>query len=149
LFKVIFSFIIVAGVAAPEIHPRFYYSDDALLVIGRYTFDRGETLNLTVGIGSAAFHHPNDPANTIWMLGDRGLNIACGEMKTIAGVDLPACEDVKNGRIFPMPFYTPSIYRVMLMEDGTFQVTDVITLKDRDGLPLSGLPNPLKTAQSH
>jgi hypothetical protein len=25
-------------------------------------------------------------------------------------------------------------------------VTDVITLKDRDGCPLSGLPNPLKTA---
>jgi hypothetical protein len=148
LFKVIFSFIIVAGVAAPEIHPRFYYSDDALLAIGRYSFDRGETLNLTVGIGSAAFHHPNDPANTIWMLGDRGPNIACGEMKTIAGVDLPACEDVKNGRIFPMPFYTPSIYRVMLMEDGTFQVTDVITLKDRDGLPLSGLPSPMKTAQT-
>ena len=25
MFKVIFSFIIVAAVAAPEIHPRFYY----------------------------------------------------------------------------------------------------------------------------
>jgi hypothetical protein len=148
LLRLIFSFVIVAGIAAPEIHPLFYYSDDPLLAIGPYSFDGGKTLNLTVGIGSAAFHHPNDPANMIWMLGDRGPNIACGEMKTIVGVDLPACEEVKQGRIYPMPFYAPSIYRVMLMEGGTFQVTDVITLKDRDGRALTGLPNPLKTAQT-
>src|SRR5215204_1770946 len=34
----------------------------------------------------------------------------------------------------------------LVMEDGTLRVTDVITLKDRDGRPLSGLLNPLKTA---
>jgi hypothetical protein len=116
-----------------------------LLSIGTYKFEGGKTLNLTVGIGSAAFRHPNDPPKVIWTLGDRGPNIACSEMKSIAGVELAACKQVKNGRIYPTPSYTPSIYRVLIMENG-FRVTDVITLKDRDGRPLSGLLNPLKTA---
>src|SRR4029077_11104656 len=52
----------------------------------------------------------------------------------------------KNSRVYPAPSYAPSIYRVMLLDDGTFRVTDVITLKDRDGRPLNGMPNPLRTA---
>ena len=35
---------------------------------------------------------------------------------------------------------------MLLLDDGTFRITDVITLKDRDGLPLNGMPNPLTTA---
>jgi hypothetical protein len=66
-------------------------------------------------------------------------------MKEMVGVEL-TCREVKNGRIYPTPSYTPSIYRVMLLDDGTFRVTDVITLKDRDGRPLNGMPNPLRTA---
>ncbi len=141
--------ILAAGPAsAADIQARFVYSDDTLLSIGPYTFEGGKTLNLTVGIGSAAFRHPNDPPNVIWTLGDRGPNIACSEMKSIAGVDFAPCKGVKNGRVYPTPLYTPSIYRVMLMDDGTFRVTDVITLKDRDGRPMSGLLNPLKTADT-
>jgi hypothetical protein len=34
----------------------------------------------------------------------------------------------------------------MLRDDGSFRVTDVITLKDRNGHPLSGMSNPLRTA---
>jgi hypothetical protein len=67
-------------------------------------------------------------------------------MKTIAGMDFAPCKGVRNGRVYPAPSYAPSIYRVMLMDDGTFRVTDVITLKDRDGRPLSGMLNPQKTA---
>src|SRR5882724_5062941 len=63
----------------------------------------------------------------------------------MTGVEL-TCREVKNGRIYPTPSYTPSIYRVMLLDDGAFRVTDVITLKDRDGRPLNGMPNPLRTA---
>jgi phytase-like protein len=131
--------------AAADIQARFLYSDDTLLRIGPYAFEGGKTLNLTVGIGSAAFRHPNDPPNVIWTLGDRGPNIACSEMKEIAGVELAACKEVKNGRVYPTPSYAPSIYRVLIKEN-SFQVTDVITLKDGDGRPLSGLLNPLKTA---
>src|SRR5499426_104428 len=131
--------------AAADIQARFLYSDDTLLRIGPYAFEGGKTLNLTVGIGSSAFRHPKDPPNVIWTLGDRGPNIACSEMKEIAGIELAACKEVKNGRVYPTPSYSPSIYRVLIMEN-SFQVTDVITLKDRDGRPLSGLLNPLKTA---
>lgn len=135
-----------APVVANDIQVRYYTGDDTLLSIGDYTFEGGKTLKLTVGIGSGAFRHPKDPPNVLWTVGDRGPNIACSEMKSIAGVQLASCK--KGGRVYPTPSYAPSIYRVMLMDDGTFRVTDVITLKDRDGRPLSGLLNPLKTAST-
>jgi hypothetical protein len=134
-----------APVCAEQIEARFLTSTDTLLTIGSYSFDGGRTLDLTVGIGSGAFRHRNDPSNVIWTVGDRGPNIACDEMKSIAGVELPACKEVRNGRVYPKPAYAPSIYRVMLMAED-FRVTDVITLKDRDGQPLNGMPNPLLTA---
>jgi hypothetical protein len=136
----------VTATMAADVQARIYSSDDTLLSIGSFTFQGGKTLNLTVGIGSAAFRGPNDPSNVIWTLGDRGPNIACSEMKAVAGIELPACSSVKNGRVYPTPSYAPSIYRVMLLDNGTFRVTDVITLKDRDGRPLSGILNPLKVA---
>jgi hypothetical protein len=140
------SLVMAGVVAAAEMAVQYYYSDDTLLSMGSYTFEGGKTLNLTVGIGSGAFRHASDPPHVMWTIGDRGPNIACDEMKTIAGVALDACSEVHNGRVYPTPSYAPSIYRVMLMQDGTFRVTDVITLKDREGRPLSGLLNPLKTA---
>jgi hypothetical protein len=122
--------------AQSNVTVRTYSSDDTLLRIGRYAFAGGKTLDLSVGIGSAAFHHPKDPPNVLWTLGDRGPNIACSEMKETAGVELN-CREIKNSRVYPTPSYAPSIYRVMLLDDGTFQVTDVIKLKDRDGHPLN------------
>src|ERR1700754_4405403 len=133
--------------AQSNVSVRTYKSDDTLLRIGPFAFEGGKTLDLSVGIGSAAFHHPKDPPNVIWTLGDRGPNIACSEMKETTGVELN-CRDTKNSRVYPTPSYTPSIYRVMLLDDGTFQVTDVIKLKDRDGRPLNGMPNPTKTVST-
>src|SRR5262245_28686633 len=121
--------------AQSNISIRTYKSDDTLVRIGPFAFEGGKTLDLSVGIGSAAFHHPKGPANVIWTLGDRGPNIACSEMKETTGVEL-GCREIKNSRVYPTPSYTPSIYRVMLLDDGTFQVTDVIKLKDKDGRPL-------------
>jgi hypothetical protein len=138
--------IVMAGQAlAADVAIREYRSDDTLLRIGPFAFDGGKTLELTVGIGSGAFRRADDPPNAMWTMGDRGPNIACSDMKATAGVEL-TCREVKNGRVYPAPSYTPSIYRVMLLDDGTFRVTDVITLKDRDGRPLNGMPNPLRTA---
>jgi hypothetical protein len=132
--------LLVAIASAPAMADpavRYLYSDDTLLRMGPQALEGGKTLNLTVGIGSAAFRHPNDPPNVIWTLGDRGPNTA--------GVEPSACSEVRGGRVYPTPSYAPSIYRVLLTDD-TFRVTDVITLKDRDGRPLSGMPNPLRTA---
>jgi hypothetical protein len=131
---------------AADISIREYRSDDTLLMLPPYTFEGGKTLPLTVGIGSSAFRHPSDPPNVMWTMGDRGPNIPCNEMKATGGVELATCREVKNGRVYPAPAYTPSIYRVMLLDDGTFRVTDVVTLKDRDGVPLNGMPNPLRGA---
>jgi hypothetical protein len=138
--------MITAGTAIADITIREYRSDDTLLRLGPYAFEGGKTLNLTVGIGSGAFRHPGDPPNMIWTIGDRGPNFTCGEAKNITGVTPAACGEVKNGRVYPTPSYAPSIYRVMLTDDGQFRVTDVITLKDRDGRPLNGMPNPLRIA---
>lgn len=131
---------------ASDISIRDYRSDDTLLQMGRYRFDNGRTIDLSVGIGSGAFRHPEDPPNVIWTIGDRGPNLTCGDMKAIAHVELPICRETKNARIYLAPSYAPSIYRVLLQDDGIFRVTDIITLKDRDGRPLNGLPNPLQTA---
>jgi hypothetical protein len=137
---------LTASAVASDISVRDMRSDDTLLMMERHRFDNGRTLNLSVGIGSGAFRHPDDPPNVIWTIGDRGPNIACGEFKQIARMELPACRETKNGRVYLTPSYTPSIYRVMLTGDGQFRITDVITLKDREGIPLSGLPNPLSSA---
>jgi hypothetical protein len=131
---------------ASDITTREHRSDDTLLMMGRYRFDNGRTLNLSVGIGSGAFRHPDDPPNVFWTVGDRGPNIACGEFKQIAQMELPACRETRNGRIYLTPSYAPSIYRVLLTDAGPFRITDVITLKDRDGIPLNGMPNPLRSA---
>lgn len=142
---------LLAGIAmaatatAGEVSIRNHLSDDTLLRIGPFAFAGGKTLNLTVGIGSSAFRRPDDPPNVLWTLGDRSPNIECKDMKEIAGVEL-GCREIKNSRVYPTPSYTPSIYRVLLLDDGSFRVTDVITLKDRDGRPLDGLPLPLRTA---
>jgi hypothetical protein len=133
---------------ASDISVREYRSDDTLLTMARYRFDNGRMLNLSVGIGSGAFRHPDDPPNVIWTVGDRGPNLTCGDFKQVAQMELPACRDTKNARIFLTPSYAPSIYRVMLTDSGQFRVTDVITLKDRDGMPLNGVPNPLRSGSS-
>jgi hypothetical protein len=139
--------LVFGHAAAADVAVREYRSEDTLLTLGSYTFEGGKTLNLTVGIGSGAFRHPADPPNVMWTLGDRGPNFTCGEAKAITGVEIANCADAKPpGRVYLAPSYTPSIYRVMLLDDGTFRVTDVITLKDRDGRPLNGMPNPLRTA---
>ncbi len=131
---------------ASDVSIREYRSDDTLLQMKPYRFANGRTINLSVGIGSGAFHHPDDPPNVIWTIGDRGPNLTCGDLKSLAKIELPLCRDTKNARIYLAPSYTPSIYRVLLQDDGTFRVTDVITLKDRDGRPLNGMPNPLQSA---
>ncbi len=138
---------ISSSVALAEAAIREFSADDTLLALGSFTFENGKTMSLSVGIGSGAFRHPSDPPNVIWTLGDRGPNFACSEAKAVVGSEFAACRGLSPpGRVYLTPSYTPSIYRVMLLEDGQFRVTDVLTLKDRDGRPLNGMPNPLKTA---
>ncbi|MGQ0656994.1 MAG: esterase-like activity of phytase family protein [Chromatiales bacterium] len=102
-------------------------------------------LNLTTGIGSGAFRYRTDPVAVFYTVGDRGPNIDCEEDREIIGADL--CEE---GRIFPVPSYTPSIYKFQPAADmsGGWALVDTVRLKDRSGTAVTGLPNPLRAADS-
>jgi hypothetical protein len=122
-------------------------SNDPKLPLGSYTVPGGKTLELTTGVGSGLFRFPGDPAGQFWSVSDRGPNIACGDALDILGKEgARLCEGVKRGRIYPVPDYSPSIFRLMLGQDGSFSVAEVIPLKTEDGMQVTGLPNPLTKA---
>lgn len=132
------------ALAAPEI--TVLTSEDPILGLGRFTFQGGKTMELSVGIGSAAYHRPGDPADIVYMLSDRGPNIACSDAESFTGLPrAQICAEDRNGRIYPVPSYSPTLYGVRLLpEQGRFRVFDSIALKTRDGRPITGLTNPLR-----
>lgn len=110
---------------------------------------------MTAGYGSAAFHNPKDPADTFYTASDRGPNIKCGDSaKAPVGIadfcgryDTTGTFVVDNdGKIFPAPFFDPSIYRFQMRQQGGSMVpvlVQTIALKDKDGNPIGGLSNDL------
>ncbi len=120
------------------------------LSLGSVAFEGGKTLLLSIGIGSAAFRGRNDPPNVVWTVSDRGPNIACSDAQRVTGLARETiCAEARSGRIYPVPHYAPSIYRLVLdTERGLFHVTDVIALKTLDGQPINGLTNPLTVAST-
>ena len=129
--------------AAPEI--SVLVSEDPILRLGRVDFAGGRALDLTVGIGSAAYHRPGDPADIVYTLSDRGPNFACSEAEAVTGVRRGVlCAADRDGRVYPVPGYAPSLYGVRLRPaEGRFEVFESIALKTRRGVPLTGLTNPL------
>jgi hypothetical protein len=123
-------------------------SDDPLTVWRSVTYPGGKTSVFSVGLGSAAFRHPADPANVIHVASDRGPNFTCKAARKIMGEDSQAlCKDVKGARFYPTPDYTPSIYRLELdPASGSFAVKDVIALKTASGIAVTGLLNPQSAA---
>jgi hypothetical protein len=148
---------------------------DPDLALGTYTHPAGgPTLPLSVGIGSAAYRGPldffpfsvwdflfdllrvggrrNPVIDAVWTVGDRGANIACDDAPLVLGLDptvaCPADGTVPagSGRLYPIPGYSPSIFRVLLLRDGTFRLARTIPLRTRSGQPVVGLPNPLTVA---
>jgi hypothetical protein len=136
-------FGVAPAMAAPEV--MVLTSEDPMLRLGRFTFPGGKTLDLSVGIGSAAYHRPGDPADIVYTLSDRGPNIACSEAEAFTGLARNTiCAEDRQGRIYPVPGYSPTLYGVRLLPaEKRFQVFEAIALKTRDGVPLSGLTNPL------
>ena len=105
--------------------------------LGDVTFSNGFTLNANWGLGSGATHKVGDDAQTFYSLTDRGVNIKCKDDEKIIGVDI--CE---KGKIFPFPSFAPSIIKYTI-DDKNATVKEVISLKDRCGMPISGISNPL------
>jgi len=130
--------------------------DDSLsLGVYRAPFDGARPLDLSVGIGSAAFRDRHDPEAPVYTLSDRGPNFTCGDAEEVLGVAkeaaCPAGEGVKagTGRLYPRPNFTVSIYRLALDEaSGTFRVTERIQLSTPKGRPITGLTNPLQAAST-
>jgi hypothetical protein len=120
------------------------------LTLGSVTFEGGRTLNLSIGIGSAAFHGRHDPPDVVWTVSDRGPNIACSQALAVTGVPREQlCAAANTGRVYPIPAYAPTIYGLRLdPERGVFHVFDAIALKTADGRPIDGLPNPLTVAST-
>ncbi|WP_185964457.1 choice-of-anchor I family protein [Aliikangiella marina] len=112
----------------------------------------GNDIDLTIGFGSGAFRHQNDPINTFYTISDRGPNIKCGDAEELIGLT-EFCKDAGvavDGKIFPVTDFAPSIYQWRLVEntngDKQAEIIEVITLKDSDGNPVSGISNPLTFA---
>lgn len=95
------------------------------------------TLSFTTGIGSGAYHYPGDDKNTVYTIGDRGVNVKCKDDVKVFGGDV--CE---KGKIFPVINYAPSIFKLKKQHKNGWTITEVIQLKDADGKQISGLPNP-------
>jgi hypothetical protein len=149
MLRVLAALLLAAtpALAAPEIqvlHPSVPLS------LGSFAFEGGKTLNLSVGIGSGAFRARIEAPGVVWTVSDRGPNIACGDVEEITGVARARlCAAARGGRVYPLPHYAPSIYRLRLdPAAGLFHVTDVIALRTQDGAPIDGLLNPLTVAST-
>ena len=101
-------------------------------------FSNGFELKAKWGIGSGATHKASDANDTFYTITDRGVNIKCKDDEEITGKDI--CD---SGKIFPFPSFTPTIIKFKLDGDDKAIVTEVISLKDRDGKEISGVSNPI------
>jgi len=153
--KVRYSLLIATGLLACAASVRadeavkVLESMDAKLQLGKVEFAGGKILDLTVGIGSALFHMPGDPADEFYALTDRGPNIDCSASEKIAGMPTAqACAGDDKAKLFPRPDFVPSIVKMKLNADGTFVTTEWIPLKDAAGKAITGLSNPLKAAKT-
>ncbi|MFN3891512.1 MAG: esterase-like activity of phytase family protein [Beijerinckiaceae bacterium] len=130
---------------AQTIEVKTLTSNDPALAWKTVELPNGRKGVYTLGVGSGAFRHKDDPANTFWSVGDRGPNMTCAEGKPLVG-DAPAAECAKrrNGRIYPTPDYAPSIYQISLDPAvGSFKLLETIPLrKAKSGATITGLLNP-------
>ena len=127
-----------------------YTSNDPALALKQVSFEGGKTLDLSVGIGSGAFRRADEPDNLFWTISDRGPNFTCGDADSVIGIkgEQFCGEHAKKGRIYATPDYSPTIYRIQVLDDGTFKVVEQIPLKDGKGQPIDGLLNPLTVAST-
>ena len=112
-----------------------------------------KALTFNVGIGSGAFHDEGDPSDEFYTITDRGPNIACSETQEILEITNFCVNGGKvdeEGKIFPIPDFTPTIYKINIDTSGVlgtqvgYEVLETIKLRDWDDDPITGLTNPLR-----
>lgn len=135
--------------AAQAADVTVYTTTDPVNTLKSVTFANGKTIDFTIGFGSGAFRHPADPDNMIYAVSDRGPNFTCKQAKKVIGPESQdVCTKIKKSRYYPVPEYSPSLYHLMLNDDMTFSVKDVIAFKTASGKPINGLLNPLTVAST-
>ncbi len=96
-----------------------------------------------VGYGSAAFHDVKDDANVLFTASDRGPNIDCEDTAKFP-IEITGFCGSLAGKIFPDPAFVPSIYQVVLEQNGGKNVARVlktIPLADKAGKTITGISN--------
>lgn len=165
LFSVVGAFVILTNCGGDgssdggdtNLISKLILSDENITVnesMGAVTFSGGKTLSINVGIGSGAFHFASDPVDEFYSVTDRGPNIDCSESNSIIGIKNFCVDNGKvddDGKIFTHPDFRPAIYKIHFTTSGVAGVTpgytilSTTTLKNKNGDPLRGLPNPLQT----
>jgi len=121
---------------------------DVSIPVEQVTFPNNTTKAFDVGIGSGAFHYPQDGANMFYTITDRGPNIACDDSQDIIGT-ADFCKDAQgnvdnDSKIFPVPAFTPSIYGFQLGDNpGEYTLMQTLKLKNTAGEPITGITNNL------
>lgn len=111
----------------------------ANLPLGVVTFPNGKAMNLNVGMGSAAFRLSGDSQGRLWLMTDRGPSIPCAEVKKFVGMEPEQiCAADRNGLLYPLPGFVPSIYAVDIGADNVARINVFIPLKGKSGRPVSG-----------
>lgn len=82
------------------------------------------------GFGSSAFKDPSNK-NRFYALTDRGPNATYTDINGT------------KGKMFPVQDYTPRVGLFEIQSDGSIKKIKEVLFKDRDGNPISGLPNPV------
>ncbi|WP_430471275.1 esterase-like activity of phytase family protein [Thalassospira lucentensis] len=139
--------LLLAGTAMSG-EAKIFETKSAINNLSTVMVDGGKARDLTVGLGSGAYRRPGDPANMFYAVSDRGPNFVCGDVETVLGVSEDAVCHGNKVRVYPTPDYSPSIYTIFLGDNGTFDIKDVITIKDQNGIPLTGLTNKLTVAKT-
>lgn len=115
--------------------------------LGEVTFRKGgntsAAIPLNVGFGSAAYHRDGDANNVFYTLTDRGPNIKCKDAEKTFGI-AEFCPE-GGDKIFPLPGFTPTIYKISLSKDEddnySYEILEEIPLRDQDGNKITGLTN--------
>ena len=111
------------------------------LPLPEITYPGGKTLKLNLGIGSAAWRDPKDPAGVIWTITDRGPNLDCAGIEEFTGLGIDKlCAGDDKAKNFPLPDFTITIAKIEIGADNTAKLLETIPLKGKSGKPISGLP---------
>jgi hypothetical protein len=111
------------------------------LPLPEVTYPGGKTLKLNLGIGSAAWRDPKDPAGVIWTITDRGPNLDCIGIDKLTDLSIDKlCAGDEKAKNFTLPDFTITIAKIEISPDNTAKLLETIPLKGKSGKPVTGLP---------